>query len=62
LEAASHGTLRIPRDGQSDGLFRDFREADYVRDRGESLDEDDERTLVDLLVDQVEFADVILSR
>lgn len=41
-------------------FFRDFEEADYLSDRGESLGEDDERTVVDLLVDQIEFADVIL--
>ena len=31
-----------------------------LRDRGESLGEQDERTLVDLLVEQIEFANVIL--
>jgi G3E family GTPase len=31
-----------------------------LEERGESLGEDNERTIVDLLVDQVEFADVIL--
>ncbi len=39
---------------------RDLAEADAVADRGESLGEDDTRTVSDLLVDQVEFADVIL--
>jgi G3E family GTPase len=33
---------------------------DDLRDRGQALSEDDERTIVDLLVDQVEFADVIM--
>ena len=33
---------------------------ELLKDRGESLGEDDERTIVDLLVDQIEFADVIL--
>jgi G3E family GTPase len=41
-------------------LLNDFSSHDFLSDRGESLGEQDKRTLVDLLVDQMEFADVIL--
>ena len=38
----------------------DYEEAKYLQDAGESLGEDDDRSVTDLLVEQVEFADVIL--
>lgn len=41
-------------------LLRDFSSHDFLSDRGETLGEEDERTLVHLLTDQIEFADVVL--
>jgi G3E family GTPase len=41
-------------------LLRDFSSHDFLTDRGESLGEGDARTLVNLLTDQIEFADVIV--
>jgi G3E family GTPase len=41
-------------------LLRDFSSSDFLRDRGEVAGDGDERNLVDLLVDQIEFADVIV--
>ena len=41
-------------------FLKDYQEAKYLKDKGESLGEDDERSVTDLLVDQVEFADLIL--
>jgi len=41
-------------------LTNDYDSQDFLSDRGETLGEDDERTLVDLLVEQIEFADVVI--
>lgn len=41
-------------------FLKDYDEALSLQEAGESLGEDDERSVTDLLVDQVEFADVLL--
>ena len=41
-------------------LLKDFSSHDFLRDRGEVMGEGDERTLVHLLTDQIEFADVVI--
>ncbi|MEP9375978.1 zinc metallochaperone GTPase ZigA [Aquabacter sp. CN5-332] len=41
-------------------LLKDFGSRDFLSDRGETAGEEDARTLVDLLTDQIEFADVIV--
>ncbi|WP_018698974.1 zinc metallochaperone GTPase ZigA [Amorphus coralli] len=42
-------------------LLRDYASHDFLRDRGETAGEADDRSIVDLLVDQIEFADVIVA-
>ncbi|MEO0486934.1 MAG: GTP-binding protein [Pseudomonadota bacterium] len=41
-------------------LLQDYSSHDFLKDRGETMGEEDERTLVDLLVEQIEFADVVI--
>ena len=41
-------------------FLRDFHEAESLASRGETLGDEDERSITDLLIEQVEFADVLL--
>ncbi|ESZ08522.1 hypothetical protein X737_33755 [Mesorhizobium sp. L48C026A00] len=41
-------------------LLKDYSSQDFLRDRGETAGEGDDRALVDLLVEQIEFADVVV--
>ncbi|MEM0899653.1 MAG: GTP-binding protein [Pseudomonadota bacterium] len=41
-------------------LLADYESSDFLAQRGETLGEDDNRTLVNLLVEQIEFANVVI--
>lgn len=41
-------------------VLQDFHAAERLASRGETLGEEDERSITDLLIEQIEFADVIL--
>ncbi len=41
-------------------LVHNYSSTEFLRDQKENLGEDDERTLVDLLVEQIEFANVVI--
>ncbi|WP_270732339.1 GTP-binding protein [Shimia sp. Alg240-R146] len=41
-------------------LLQDYSSHDFLHDRGETMGEEDDRTLVHLLTDQIEFADVVI--
>ncbi|MFB9952207.1 GTP-binding protein [Rhizobium puerariae] len=41
-------------------LLADYGSADFLADRGETAGDGDNRTIVDLLVEQIEFADVVV--
>ncbi|MEM6662083.1 MAG: GTP-binding protein [Pseudomonadota bacterium] len=41
-------------------LLKDYASQDFLADRGETMGEEDERTLVNLLTEQIEFADVVI--
>ena len=41
-------------------LIKNYSSTDFLKDKGDVAGEEDERTLVDLLVDQIEFANVVI--
>ncbi|MBO9194517.1 GTP-binding protein [Rhizobium sp. 16-449-1b] len=42
------------------GLLADYASTDFLGDRGETAGDGDNRTVIDLLVEQIEFADVVI--
>ncbi|MDM9618822.1 GTP-binding protein [Rhizobium sp. S96] len=42
------------------GLLADYASSDFLGDRGETAGDGDVRTVIDLLVEQIEFADVVI--
>lgn len=41
-------------------ILQEYSSTDFLKNRDESLGEEDERTVIDLMVDQIEFADIII--
>ena len=41
-------------------FLKDYRSSDSIHERGQSLGEEDDRNVVDLLIEQIEFCDVII--
>ncbi|MCL6335970.1 GTP-binding protein [Pectobacterium carotovorum subsp. carotovorum] len=57
-EVARLDTMVTVVDGYN--FLKDYTSVDSIHSRGESLGEGDERSVVDLLIDQIEFCDVII--
>lgn len=41
-------------------LLKDYASTDFLSDRGETAGEGDQRAVIDLLVDQIEFSDIVI--